>query len=127
MNDSFLTPEVESLIQGYVEGELSESECARLRELLDASPALVKPILTSLRTDTLIHQTVLQAARTDLETVPNREMVRAEGPALPKSEPFRRFAIPFAIAGCLAGLAVLGGVLFAPAKPKVIPSAGSGS
>ena len=131
MNGSFLTAEVESLIQGYVEGELTTSECARLRELLEASPVLVKPILTSLRTDTLIRQTVLRTEGVEREVMPNREAVRAEGVVLPKSKGFRRFAIRFAVAGCLAALVALSAMFLHPGKTRspitnVIPPAGSG-
>jgi hypothetical protein len=131
MNGPLLTPEVESLIQGYVEGELTDVECARLRELLETSPALVNPILTSLQTDALVRQTVLQTAYADSEIMPNRELVSAQSIARPRSKGLRRFAIPFAVAGCLAGLVVLGAVLLGPGKKlfmtKPISPAGSGS
>src|SRR5262245_33113699 len=115
MNDFLMTAEIESLIQGYVEGELTASECARFDALLKASPRLVEPILVSLRADALIRGTVLQVAKADLETTPDRDTADVETVALPESKVVRRIAIGFAIAACLV-IVSLGAMLFGPGK-----------
>lgn len=116
MNDSFLTAEVESLIQGYVEGELSGSECARLGHLLQASPALITPILANLRTDALIRQTVLQPAGLGLEIWSHRRMGLPESVVLPKSKAFPRLVRGLAVAACLAVLVALGAMVLGPGR-----------
>src|SRR5262245_22444241 len=112
MSESFLTPEVESLIQGYVEGELTASECTRLRDLLEASPGLITPILANLQTDMLVRQAVLQLAGVDLTS---GDVARAESMAAPKSKGFPRFAIGFAVASLMIVVA-LGAMIIGPGK-----------
>jgi len=104
MNDSFLTAEVESLIQGYVEGDLSASECERLGHLLQASPALIAPILTSLRTDALVREAVLRAAGSGSGT----------GTAVLPKKGFTRLARGLAVAACLMVLVALGAIILGP-------------
>lgn len=111
MNDAVLTTEIESLIQGYMEGELNPLECARLRELLEASPGLVTPLLTNLRTDALIRQTVLHAASASLEVSPHRVNAQNESPA---SRRDGRFAVRLALAACLIVLVALAAMFFGP-------------
>jgi hypothetical protein len=116
VNDSVLTAEVESLIQGYVEGELSASECARLGHFLQASPALITPILANLRTDALIRQTVLKTAGLGLETLSHRRMGLPESVVLPKSKALPRLARGLAVAACLAVLVALGAMVMGPGR-----------
>ena len=121
MNDSFLTSEVESLIQGYVEGELTASECMRLHALLKAAPGLIAPILANLQADALIRQTVLQRASADLE--PLRAIAYGEAAPIqwPQPRRYARMAVRIALAACLMVLAALAGVFFSrhPLQPTV--------
>ena len=125
MNDSFLTAEVESLLQGYMEGELTPLECARLRALLTASPSLVTPILTSLRTDALIRHVVLQTAGANGDTAPLPNRARAETATVHTLQPprYTRFALGLAAAACLVVLLALGAMFFGPrpSPPPVAP------
>src|SRR5262247_1786059 len=100
MNDFVLTAEVESLVQGYVEGQLTDLECARLRELLQVSPSLVKVILTSLRTDALIRHMVLQAASAEVEMAPRSGWIPSAKTAMHSLAPARngRFTLVLAVA-----------------------------
>jgi PA14 domain-containing protein len=114
MNDSFLPAEVESLIQGYVEGELSATECTRLGHLLQASPALITPILANLRMDALIRQTVLQTAGLDLDILPHQRRGLPESVVLPKLKGFPRLTRGLAVAACLVVLVALGAMVLGP-------------
>jgi hypothetical protein len=108
MKDSHLTPEAESLIQGYVEGELTGPECVRLGELLHASPSLITPILLSLQTEALIRQTVLQTATPGLGTGSNvaEAFIGQAG-----STRLRGRVVGAALAACLV-LTALGAILW---------------
>lgn len=119
MNDSFLTAEVESLIQGYVEGELTASECARLRELLKTTPGLIVAILANLQVDTLIRQAVLQTAGAALKTLPNRNVI--ESAVMPMAKRFRHFALRLAAAIGFVALVAFGAMFFGLGK-KLQPS-----
>src|SRR5688572_3647581 len=110
MNDSALTAELESLIQGYVEGELTPLECARFQALIEASPDLVTPILTNLQMDTLIRQAASQKAGPDSKILSLPESApdaRAQS-QLEKSRRSGRFAVGVALAACLVVLAASG-------------------
>jgi hypothetical protein len=108
MNEPALTAETESLIQGYVEGELTASECARLRELLAASPGLITPVLAHLQADALIRQTVGMTG----ETLPDRDSVATASTASRK--PKGRFRL--AAAAVLVGLVALSAMFLGPGK-----------
>ena len=58
MNDRLDDHETETLIQGYLESSLSESECVRLNNLLSQKPEMVDLVLTGLR-DNLFIRTVV--------------------------------------------------------------------
>jgi hypothetical protein len=113
MSDSFLTAEVESLVQGYVEGELTAPECTRLRELLQASPSLVTSILMSLRTDVLIRQVVLETTSVEIETAPYSGVAQGEK-AVASLKPGRdsRFTLALAVAASVMVLIALGALFF---------------
>jgi hypothetical protein len=124
MNDSFLTAEIESLIQGYVEGELTASECARLRELLEASPGLVTSVLMSLQMDALIRRTALQSATAGLasgDAIPHGEEKAVQWA---KSRRHVRLAVRIALAACLMVLAALATIFFnrRPSQSMVSPA-----
>src|SRR5262245_10541414 len=125
MNDARLTAELESLIQGYVGGDLTPRECARLHDLLKGSPELVAPILASLRMDALIRQTVRQTARPDLVMLPEGGMAQGMAGSGPKRS--RRFVLGLAVAACLVVLVALGARFLGPGKTlqPVVPPTGS--
>jgi hypothetical protein len=58
MKNRINEPEIEALIQGYLEGSLTEKESARLRSLLTKNPEIVDSILSGLRDDLLIRTVV---------------------------------------------------------------------
>lgn len=84
-----MTPEEESLIQGYVEGQLDADEAARLHALIREQPGLVQPILAALSMDSMVR------AALATETIP-----------LPAVKPRRsRWLLPASLAASLVLLA----------------------
>ncbi len=106
-------PELESLIQGYVEGQLTPGECSRLQAMLEGDASLVDVVLNSIQTDELLRRTVTEM---HLELAPSRMGVAPKAARLPRRRwggmkpAGRRPALAWG-AAFAAGFAVLLGVL----------------
>jgi ferric-dicitrate binding protein FerR (iron transport regulator) len=55
MHDRNLSPELEALVQGYIDGSLAPEECNRLLRVLKEQPELNRVILAELQMDELLH------------------------------------------------------------------------
>ena len=120
-----LTPEAEALIQGYVEGELTPTQCARLEALLESEPGFVAAILGSLRMDAMVRgvisRSILDQPKGDergVQLVRKREKQRR-----------RRIISRLAAAACLVFLAALAAFVFhaIQSPPTSAPAGASGA
>jgi hypothetical protein len=106
------TSEFESLIEGYLEEDLTPPQCARFQALLEAEPALVTPLLSSLRMEALLRAAV------SLHEVDALDAATPPGGPVGRSKPARpsRVLSWIAAAACLALLVALAALVFSPVE-----------
>ena len=119
-----LTPEAEALIQGYVEGELTPAECARLETLLESETGFVAAILGSLRMDAIVRGVISGSVLDQpMGDEPGVQLVRKW-----EKQRRRRIICRLAAAACLVLLAALAAFVFHAAKsPSSAPAGDSGA
>lgn len=116
MSEPWDIGEAEALIQGYLEGDLSDHDAARLHTLLEREPALAKALLEALHTDALLREGAVAgsvtgaspAVRTSAKPPTRRIPVEFVAPTSAMSRPLsrtRRFAV---VAMVLVATAIVG-------------------
>jgi hypothetical protein len=115
MSSAVESPEAEALIQGYLEGSLTDDQSARLCGLLHQNPTIGPAILEGLREESLLRAVLEEAPAT------SRAASRTARPDLLWLSAISWLPKPavLAVAGCAVALAIIGGFwLLSPTMGK---------